>query len=232
MKFKALSIRFFTPLLFLSFIACDLLIKLDKTPPICIIYSPSDSAVVSGIVRIQAEAFDSVGVARIEFYADGVLFAQNSNSSATAEWDSRQLPESSWHQLFCIATDLADNKGYSDTVQVQILQSAQRNVFHGQIILQDRYYRWIDFNAETGETVLGDARATPNGTISRLSLLDQTNFEKYRSGKSYTPLYEKQNVAELSFNYQFTTSGKFYLVFLNTTGSTQTYWARFVIQQL
>lgn len=220
----------FTPLFFLILVACDLFLKLDKTPPVCIISFPSDSALVSGIVKIQAEAFDSVGVAAIEFYVDGSLIAQDSNSQATAEWDTRQLAENSWHQIFCIATDLANNKGYSDTVQVQIFKSAQRNVFHGQIILQDRYYWWVNFDATVGETVLGDARATPEGTISRFSLLDQSNFDKYRSGKSYIPLYEQTNLAELTLNYQFTTTGKFYLIFLNTTGKTQTYWARFVIQ--
>ncbi len=210
--------------------ACDLLSQLDKTPPTCIIYYPPDSAVVTGVVQIRAGAFDSMGVRSLEFYIDGGFFACESSAEATTYWDTRELPVHSWHQIFCVATDRAGNKGCSDTVNVQIFQPTQRNVFHGQITLLNQHFFWVDFNVESGEAILGDARALPDGSISKFSLLDYDNFQKYRSGKTYTQLYEKTNLGELTLNYQFTASGKYYLVFLNTTGKTQTYWARFVIQ--
>lgn len=210
---------------------CDLLLKLlDKTPPVCYLRSPLDSTVVSGIIKVQAEAFDSSGIAAIDFYADGNLFATESLGTASVDWDTRQLPEGSWHTLHCVATDLAGNEGTSNTVNIQILTGSQRSVFHGRIILNNNYYRWIDFSTISGETINGESRATPGGKISRLSLLDRENFQKYRSGQTYTALYEQNNITEISLSYQFTVNGTYYLVFLNTTGSTQTYWARFVIQ--
>ncbi|MEO0068741.1 MAG: Ig-like domain-containing protein [candidate division WOR-3 bacterium] len=226
MRFKFLI---FTLLLLTT--GCDLLLKLlDTTPPVCNIISPLDSTIVSGIIKVQAEAFDSSGITAIDFYADGNLFATESSATASVDWDTRQLPEGSWHKLHCIATDRAGNKGTSDTVNVQIHTGSQRSVFHGKIILNNNYYRWVDFSAVVGETIEGESRAIPGGRISRLSLLDRDNFQKYRAGQTYTALYEQNNITEISLSYQFTADGTYYLVFLNTTGSTQTYWARFIIQ--
>jgi hypothetical protein len=225
MKFKPLL----TGLLLFS-TGCDLLLKLiDTTPPVCYIRSPLDSTVVSGLIKVQAEAYDSTGIAAIDFYADGTPFASESSASVSIDWDTRQLPEGSWHKLYCIATDLAGNRGTSDTVNVQVLANHQRSVFHGRIIITNQSYRWVDFSVQTGEQISGETRAVPPGTISRISLLDRGNFQKYRSGQAYTALYEQSNISELTFSYQFTANGTYYLVFLNTTGSTQTYWARFVL---
>lgn len=225
----SMKFRYLVALLLLG-TGCDLLLTLDRTPPVCVIHSPADSSTVSGIVEISAEAFDSVGVAAIEFYADGTLFAKESSEQATVQWDTRQLTEGTWHQLFCIATDLSGNKGYSDTVNVKIAAIEQRNVFHGQFTLPDRYYQWVEFDAVSGETLIGDARTATSGTISRFLILDQENFNRFRANQSCTPLYERQNSREVSLSYNFSSSGTFYLVFFNTTGTTQTYWARFLIK--
>ncbi len=221
--------KYFIPLLLLI-TGCDLLLQLDRTPPICIIRSPADSSTVSGVVDVTAEAFDSIGVAAIEFYADGTMFAKESSDQVTVQWDTRQLPEGTWHQLFCIATDLSGNKGYSDTTNVQIQTIEQRNVFHGQFTLADRYYRWVEFDAQIGETLIGDTRTATSGILSRFLLLDQENFNRFRANQPCTPLYEQQNIRELSLSYGFSSSGTFYLVFVNNTGTTQTYWARFLIK--
>ncbi len=222
----------FRPLFFLLLLStgCELLTLFDRTPPTCIIHSPADSTVATGIVQVVAEAFDSLGIATIEFYADEVMFARESSNQATAEWDTRQLAENSWHKLFCIATDLAGNRGASDTVNVQIQKTTQQNVFHGEITLSSNRSWEIKFRAEAGDIVIGAARSATSGTISRFSLLDEDNLQKYRRNQSYTALYEQSNVRELSLSYQFTTDGFYYLIFFNNTGSTQTYWGRFVLE--
>ncbi len=224
MKFKLLL-----PFLLLT-AGCDLLLQLDQTPPTCFIRSPADSAFVSGVVQIEAEAFDSLGIATVDFYVDGVLIATDTSSPATASWNTEPLPAGSWHRLFCIATDLAGNKGSSDTVNVQVFELTGKNIFHGQITLNHNYFYWVEFAADSAATIIGDARAATNGNISRFSILDQTNFSRYRQGQNYTPLYEERNIAQLTVTYPLATAGTFYLVFLNTTGATQTYWARFILK--
>lgn len=203
---------------------CDLLLKLlDTTPPVCYIRTPLDSAAVSGIINVQAEAYDSGGIAVINLYVDGTLFVSESSNFVSAYWDTRQLPDGSWHKIFCIASDLAGNQGTSDTVHIQILAGYQRSVFHGRITLANQYYRYIDFSAKSAETINGETRATPGGKISRFVFLDRDNFQKYRSGQSYTAIYEQVNVTELSLSYRFTTNDIYYLIFSNITGTTQTY---------
>lgn len=218
-------------LLILLLTGCDLLIKLlDTTPPSCHILSPLDSTIVSGTVPVQVEAYDSTGVAAIDFYADGIMIASESSATATFEWNTSTLEPGSWHKIYCIAADLAGNRGTSDTVNLQIAAIGQQSIFHGKITLNHNYYRWIEFSADSGRKVLGDTRAV-SGTISRFSLLDPVNFELFRQGRSYVPLYEQQNVAEVNLNYQFATGGTWYLVFLNTSGTVRTYWARFTLER-
>ncbi len=220
----------FKPLLFILLLGpgCELLTLFDRTPPVCSIRSPADSAIVTGIVQVTAEAFDSSGVATIEFYADGVMFARESSDRATVEWDTRQLAESSWHELFCIATDIAGNRGASDTVNVRVQIIAQRNVFHGQITITNNRYREIKFRANAQEKLIGEARSATSGVITQFLLLDEVNYNNYRRNQSYTALYEKSNVRELSISYQFSADGFYYLIFFNNTGTSQTYWGRFV----
>lgn len=225
MKSKPL---FFVMLLFLT--GCNLLWKiLDTTPPYCYIRSPLDSSLVSGIVSVQVEAFDSSGIAAINFYADGILTATESSATANFEWETTSLEPGSWHRIFCTAIDLAGNKGLSDTIHLQIATMGPQGIFHGKITLDNNYYQWIEFSADSGKKVVGDARAV-SGVISRFSLLDLNNFQRYRQGQNYTPVYERQNVSELNLNYQFATSGSWYLIFLNTSGTTRTYWARFILE--
>ncbi|MEO0053920.1 MAG: Ig-like domain-containing protein [candidate division WOR-3 bacterium] len=192
--------------------------------------SPPDSAIVSGTVPVQVEAYDSNGVAAIDFYADGIMIASESSAAATFEWNTSALEPGSWHKIYCIAADLAGNRGTSDTVNLQIAAIGQQSIFHGKITLSPNYYHWIEFSADSGRKVLGDARAV-SGTISRFSLLDPVNFELFRQGRSYVPLYEQQNAPEVNLNYQFASSGTWYLVFLNTSGTVRTYWARFTLER-
>ncbi|MEO0080395.1 MAG: Ig-like domain-containing protein [candidate division WOR-3 bacterium] len=214
--------------LLLSGLACELLLK-DRTPPSCVITYPTDSTIVSGIVIIRAEAFDSSGVALIRFYVDNGLLKAESSNIATANWDTRNLSQESWHRLWCSALDIVGNEGYSDTVVVQVAQPGQRNVFHGELELAAGYYTWIGFKADTSDILAGDARAL-NGTISRFLWLSRSEFRKYRQHQSYTPLFQQGRVTEFNMREAVPTADSFYLVFENDSTVTKRYWARFVLE--
>lgn len=222
-----------TTLLALSLLAtagCEWLLKFDRTPPTCRITAPSDSAMVGGSVPVQAYASDSVGVSRVDFYVDGAWFATDSNADARASWDASSLAPGSWHRLWCIAYDLSNNTGYSDTVSVTIYESGQRSIYHGTVELQHNYWFGAGFTAVPGESMIGDARTQTNGNISRFLWLDRANFALFRQGQGFNALHEQTNMTELSIRQAVPASDSFYIVLINLTGFRQTYWVRFEVE--
>lgn len=202
----------------------------DRTPPACAITSPLDSALVSGLVRIGAEASDSSGVAKVEFYVDGSLLDVDSSAPYWADWDVRQLEHGSWHRLDCTAFDEAGNTGYSDTVAVRVIQGSQRDVFHGRFEVAANQGVYVDFTAEAGDTLAGDLRVEGGGTLGMFIWLDSQNYSRFRSNESYEAVFERTRVSELSVREGAPKSGSFYLVFLNDTGGHITCWVRLALE--
>lgn len=63
----------------------------DLTPPACNITSPSNEDTIAGQTNISVNATDNVGVARVEFYVDGVLKQTDTSSPYTYSLDTTQL---------------------------------------------------------------------------------------------------------------------------------------------
>lgn len=212
------------------FAGCEWLLGLDTTPPTCHITSPADSTSVSGVVPLAATAFDSIGVDRVEFYADGSRVSTDSFSPYAASWDVSGFAEGTWHSVSGIAYDLSGNKGYSDTVAVEIAAVGQRSVYHGELEVAARSDSAVWFNAVVGDTLSGDAQVVTGGTLSMFLWLDQDNYQKYIANQSYTALFRQDNFSQMSMRQGVATSGKFYLVFANAGSSAVKCWARFVLE--
>jgi len=213
----------------LVFAACDWLFGVDTTPPRCAIKSPTDSAIVSGVVNVQATATDTQGVRLVSFYADGVLLGTDSTAGFSADWDTRSLDELSWHELHCTAEDNSGNLGYSETTLVQVVQGGASDIFHGRIDLPSGYYFPLQFSAQPGDTVAGEFRVTA-GVLSRFIWLDSSNFALFQGGQSYVPLLEEANRSSFSMAQPASVSDQFHLVFLNTSGDSISCWARFRLE--
>jgi len=181
-------------------------------------------------VPVAATASDTVGVDRVEFYADGSLVSTDSFSPYAAGWDASGLAERTWHSLSCIAYDLAGNKGYSDTVAVEIAAVGQTSVYHGELEVAARSDSAVWFNAAVGDTLSGDAQVVSGGTLSMFLWLDKDNYQKYVANQSYTALFRQDNFSQMSMRQGVATSGKFYLVFANAGSSEVKCWARFVLE--
>ncbi len=215
------------------FAGCDLLNSLlgtDTTPPTCQLTSPTDSTSVNGVVPLAATAFDSIGVDRVEFYADGSRVSADSFSPYSASWDVSGLAEGTWHSVSCIAYDLSGNKGYSDTVAVEIAAIGQRSVYHGELEVQAQGRQVVSFDASAGDTLSGDAQVVAGGTLSMFLWLDPDNYQKYIANQSYTALFQRNNFSQMSMRQGVAASGKFYLVFANAASSAVKCWARFVLE--
>ena len=212
------------------FAGCDWLLGLDTTPPTCAITSPADSAAVNGAVQIAATASDSAGVERVEFYADGALVGTDSSTPYSAGWDASALAEGSWHSLSCIAYDLDQNKGYSDTVAVEIAGIGQKSVYHGELDVAARGREAVWFNAHVGDTLAGEVLVVSGGTLSSFMWMDSDNYQKYTTNKAYTVLFQQDNFSQMSMRQGVASAGKFYLVFANAGNSVVKCWVRLVLE--
>src|SRR5262249_7081457 len=89
----------------------------DTTPPATSITAPANGATVSASVTVTASATDNVGVARVEFYLDGLLKSTDTASPYSWTWDTTTASNGS-HTLTTQAYDAAGNRGDSAPVSV------------------------------------------------------------------------------------------------------------------
>ena len=92
----------------------------DTESPVVTVTSPTEGAVVSGIVLIDANATDNVGIAGVQFTLDGAnLGAEDTAFPYSIDWNSLSATNSS-HQIGAEARDAAGNKTTSSPVNVTV----------------------------------------------------------------------------------------------------------------
>ncbi|QRN92813.1 S8 family serine peptidase [Archangium violaceum] len=89
----------------------------DFTAPVVAITAPAPGSKVTGSVTLSANATDNLGVARVEFFVDGVLLASDTTAPFAVSWNSRSMASGS-HTLSARAYDAAGNMGTSAQVTV------------------------------------------------------------------------------------------------------------------
>ncbi len=207
---------------------CDWLLGLDREPPFCFWRSPADSGYVSGTVLLQVDAIDSLGVSVVDFFVNGDLLGSDSLRPYSAAWDTGPLPDRSWHRLWAVATDLSGNRGFSDSVSVQVLKGGQRSVYHGTITIANGRYSATRFDARAGDTLVGEFRVQ-SGNLTRFAWLDGENFDRFQNGQPHSAIAEAVAVSEYSV-LRPTSAGRQYIVFVNSEGSERVVWARFTLE--
>jgi hypothetical protein len=99
-------------------------VYIDSTPPdAAVLTSPVQGRVVGGNVLLEATASDNVGVARVEFHADGTLIGTDSTSPHATFWNTSGVGEGA-HTLTVKAFDGAGNVRSSDGVWVTVDNTA------------------------------------------------------------------------------------------------------------
>jgi subtilisin family serine protease len=91
----------------------------DTTPPSVSIGTPAAGATVSGATTVSAAATDNVGVTKVEFYVDGVLYVTDTTAPYSFAWNTTTLPNGS-HTLFAIASDAANNSASTAPMAVTV----------------------------------------------------------------------------------------------------------------
>jgi PKD repeat protein len=87
----------------------------DSIAPTISITSPKDGSTVAGIVSVQVNASDNVGVKKVELYVDGKLTATSTTSPFTTKWNAKKASIGQ-HTLQVKAYDAAGNVGAASVV--------------------------------------------------------------------------------------------------------------------
>jgi len=94
--------------------------EVDNIPPAAAITAPSEGAIFSGsAVTISANATDSSGIQKVDFYSDFSLVATDTSAPFTVNWDISNVPDGP-HSLIAIATDTAGNRTGSEAISVTV----------------------------------------------------------------------------------------------------------------
>ncbi len=96
-------------------------VRIDTITPTVAITSPKNGSKVTGNVAVKANASDNAGgsgVARVRFYADGVLIGTDTTGQYQAVWNTKGVAKGQ-HTLTAVATDVAGNTSTA-TVKVTI----------------------------------------------------------------------------------------------------------------
>ena len=92
----------------------------DTSPPSIVLDSPTDGAIVSGIVDLRASAGDDRGVTGVQFQIDGADFgAPDEAAPFNVTWDVRSLSAGT-HTVRAIASDAAGNRTTSTAATVRV----------------------------------------------------------------------------------------------------------------
>lgn len=92
----------------------------DSIKPAVVITFPTNGSIISGIIPINVEATDNIGVTKVEFYIDGIKIETASTRPYKYSWDTTNLQDESIHTIQVKAYDISGNVGESPIVTVTI----------------------------------------------------------------------------------------------------------------
>jgi hypothetical protein len=92
----------------------------ESAPPAISLSYPANNATVSGTVSVTASATDNVGVAKVEFYVNGVIQAADTSTPYLYSWNTSLLAAGSY-TLMAKSYDAAGNVGQSSNVTVTVV---------------------------------------------------------------------------------------------------------------
>ncbi len=108
---------------------------IDTEPPVISITSPTNGTEVNGVVAIEADASDNIGVSRVTFHIDDQLIFDDDQEPWVYEWDTTSLEEGSAHTIYATAIDGADNQSSTETISVTVASE----VWTSRIVLNEMF---------------------------------------------------------------------------------------------
>ena len=98
-----------------------IVLNVDNTPPTVNVTAPANGAIVHGsAVAISANASDTSGVQKVDFYYDSnVLVGTGTSAPFTINWDTSTVTNGT-HSLYVVATDAVGNSNTSTLISVTV----------------------------------------------------------------------------------------------------------------
>jgi chitinase len=95
----------------------------DVTPPVVSITSPQNGDAIrrKSSVIISAVASDNAGIAKVEFYVNGILLCTDTVESYTCDWKVPAAKTKASYALQAVAYDRKGNIGYSEIITVKAI---------------------------------------------------------------------------------------------------------------
>lgn len=94
----------------------------DTISPAVSISSPSSGSIVNGLVAVNVPASDNVGVARVDLFINGALFATGTTSPFSFSWDTTTVTDATY-TLTASAYDAAGNIAQSSAVTAKVVNT-------------------------------------------------------------------------------------------------------------
>ena len=104
-----------------------------SAPPTVTLLEPADGAEIplGSVVTVLADASDDVGVARVRFFADGVLLGEDTVAPYTVDFEPTEAGEP---VLSAVAVDGADQESPPDAVTVIVLEGGGPTALGGRVV--------------------------------------------------------------------------------------------------
>lgn len=163
----------------------------DQTPPTVSITAPTNNSTVKGTVSVNVTASDNTGgsgLAKVEFYVDGVLKSTDTASPYSFSWDSTTAPNAS-HALTAKAYDVAGNVATSGTVNVTVDNSPPTTP--GSFATSGITYNSVNLSwtASTDNVGVTGYRITRNGTTITTTAATTLSYSDTNLASSTTYSY-------------------------------------------
>lgn len=171
----------------------------DTQPPSLTLTSPASGTYATDMVVMQATASDNVGVAGVQFYADGVpVGAEDTTAPYSVEWDlvhqtqSEDMPVLFW----AVARDAAGNRTVTNlkslVIQIRCHDVGPGQVVQGWLGTQTGSFtvRWTGFTGRApieGGFGVSSGRAQFPSATSGMVLFAPDGEVKVRDATSYRP---------------------------------------------
>ncbi|WPB82344.1 Ig-like domain-containing protein [Archangium violaceum] len=148
--------------------SADVAVTIDNTAPTAAFISPAQNTTVRGIVLVGATASDNLGVARVEFYAEGVLLGTDTSAPFEVSWNSATLADG-YRILNAKAYDSAGNTSGSSILvsldntppDVAIASPTQEALLRGTVVITATASDAARVEFYDGATLLGTDATSP-----------------------------------------------------------------------
>lgn len=165
----------------------------DSTPPTVSITAPVANAVLSSTISITANASDNTGgkgLAKVEFYVDGVLKGTATTSPYTYAWDTKTATDAS-HSLTAKAYDAAATPNVTTSAAVAVtVDNSDRTAPTAPANLRTTGNTYtsvaLAWNASTDNVAVTAYRLSRNGTVVYTGSALTFNNTGLTAGTSYT----------------------------------------------